>query len=196
MQRNGSASETKISNEVPLVKDGRQLELGVEFCIEMVITFYQLGRDVMGLPTSVPLGAGCWVVAMLISIRILWIFPLFASVPVWVKAGTSCVVLLIVGWIAFGTVREAYRKQKAGEQLSPDTKALLTMLGGLSSKMDSLQNQPPQAPPETTTVEFTKYELMRNSDAQKFFMSGFPTFVRLTYRPTESHPDSFRAANV
>jgi len=52
------------------------------------------------------------------------------------------------------------------------------------------KNEPIQQPVplEATTVEFTKYELVRNSDLDKFFNSGYATPVRLTYRPTESHP--------
>jgi len=62
------------------------MELGIEFCLELVIVFYQLGRELMGLPVNVPLGAGCWAVAMLVAIRILWIIPIASSVPRPIKA--------------------------------------------------------------------------------------------------------------
>src|SRR5216683_5757064 len=89
---------------------GHKAELGIEFCIELAIVFYQLGRELMGLPANVPLGAGCWVVAMLIAIRILWILPLTSPVPVWVKAVTSIAIFIIAVMVSRRTVQEAYRK--------------------------------------------------------------------------------------
>jgi hypothetical protein len=117
----------------------RTQELGIEVCSEFLIALYQLGRELMGLPVNVPLGAGCWAAAMLIGIRILWILPVTSSAPRSVKAVVSILILVIATRVSLGTIEEAYRKQKAGEKLSPDTKALLTALGGLQRGVDALK---------------------------------------------------------
>jgi hypothetical protein len=117
----------------------RKEELGIEVCLEFLIALYQLGRELMGLPVNVPLGAGCWAVAMLIGIRILWILPVTSSAPRLVKTVVSVGILVTAIWVSRGTVEEAYRKQRAGEKLSPDTQALLGALGGLQRGVDALK---------------------------------------------------------
>lgn len=123
-------------------------ELGIEFCIELAIVFYQLGRELMGLPANVPLGAGCWVVAMLIAIRILWILPFTSLVPVSVKGVTSIAIFIIAVMVSRRTVQEAYRKQSAGEELTSDTKALLSALGALEGRIDAIKKNEPSSVPD------------------------------------------------
>lgn len=106
----------------------------------------------MGLPANVPLGAGCWVVAMLIAIRILWILPFTSPVPVWVKAVTSIAIFIIAVMVSRRTVQEAYRKQSAGEELTSDTKALLGALEALEGRIDAVKKSEPSSVPDKLSL--------------------------------------------
>jgi hypothetical protein len=135
----------------------KPMELGIEFCLELVIVFYQLGRELMGLPVNVPLGAGCWAIAMIIAIRILWILPIMLPVPKLVKAAFGLVILTIAVWVSYNTVEEAFRKQRVGEQLSPDTKVVLGALSGIQRGLDIL------ARPSASTSSHTESSKLPSS---------------------------------
>src|SRR5712692_6405225 len=122
----GNGGESREKPPQPTAFHKRhEVELGIEFCLELLVVFYQLGRELMGLPVNVPLGAGCWAVAMLIAIRIFWIVPFTQTLPLCLKATTGALIFSIAVQVSWHTVNEAYRQQIAGEQMTPDTKLLL-----------------------------------------------------------------------
>ena len=52
-----------------------QIEIGIEFVIELLLFLYPYGADQMGLPHNFWLGLGCWIVGAGIAVRMFWIFP-------------------------------------------------------------------------------------------------------------------------
>ncbi|MGO9403017.1 MAG: hypothetical protein ACLPVW_06040 [Terriglobales bacterium] len=161
------------AREAPVVKTKEHYtaELGIEFCIELVLVFYQLGRDLMGLPVNVPLGAGCWVIAMLIAIRILWILPITSAAPGFIKIVASVLIFVVAAAVSKNTIAEAYRKQHAGEPLSRDTQMLLGAMGGLQKGIETLKPNKPDIPavnpPQKRSHAITGAELLVNDDLRK-----------------------------
>jgi hypothetical protein len=71
---------------------------------------------------------------MLIVVRVLWIIPFTKRFAWWLKAPTSLLIFAIAVQLSSHTIQEAYRQQKAGEQMTPDTKLLLSAINALGGK--------------------------------------------------------------
>lgn len=53
------------------------IELSIEFAVELLLFLYPYGADQMNLPHNFWLGLACWIVAAAIAVRMFWIFPLW-----------------------------------------------------------------------------------------------------------------------
>lgn len=89
-------------------KGDHKLELGIEFCIELAIALYQFGREQLDLPHNFYLGLGCWVVALVVALRMFWIFPGIERLRLSIKAVIVVVIIAFVVRFSWESVRAAY----------------------------------------------------------------------------------------
>ena len=92
-------------------KKRRSVEVGIEFCIEFLLALYQFGREQMDFPHDYWVGLFCWLFAIALGIRILWIIPGLEPLGWLWKALISTVLVLGFVRLEGSTVIESYKKQ-------------------------------------------------------------------------------------
>jgi hypothetical protein len=109
MRHSSAFWNTEIMNAES--KQRRTAEVGIEFCIELLLVVYQFGHDQMDFPHNYWAGLFCWLLAIALGIRIFWIFPGLEPLGCVWKALMSAVLVLGFIWLEGGLVIESYKKQ-------------------------------------------------------------------------------------
>ena len=87
-------------------------ELGFEFVVDLLLFAFPYGAEQMNLPHLFWLGFGCWVVGIVIAIRMFWIFPLWSHrLSPTVKGLTSFGFIVLFVFAFYGPIMDAYRKR-------------------------------------------------------------------------------------
>jgi hypothetical protein len=129
------------------------LELGIEFLLELLLFLYPYGADQMGLPHNFWLGLGCWVLATVIAVRMIWIFPVWSDRLSSAAKGIIALVLVaIFVAIFFRPVLLAYYKRNGDSEVVkklPDNKSPESP----APEQPAAKPIPPAKPPRVPSIK-------------------------------------------
>lgn len=88
------------------------VELSIEFAVELLLFLYPYGADQMGLPHNFWLGLSCWIIGLIIAVRMFWIVPFWSARLTWLeKALIAFIVVAALVLFLNKPVAMAYRKR-------------------------------------------------------------------------------------
>lgn len=90
-------------------------ELGIGLVVDILLFLFPYGAEQMNLHHVFWLGVVCWIVGIVIAVRMFWIFPLWRYRSPRGKAALAAILLLLFATAVYRPVAEAYRNRNREE---------------------------------------------------------------------------------